>query len=317
MSIDVAKSGIDLDALDPAVRPQDDLFRHVNGKWIDTHEIPADRPMDGAFYALLDLSEERVRAIIEDLAASAETTGTAAKIGALYASFMDIETINAAGIAPIRAELDLIASASNLAELTDVLGALGRTGGASAIGAFVDNDAKDPEQYRVYLMQAGLGLPDEAYYREDAHAETREKYVAHIARMLTLAGVVPPSPSAAAAEAAQRVMTLETELATHHWDVVKDREATLTYNPMTLAELVASAPGFDWVAWRQAMGAPEAAFATLVVREPSFMTGFAAMWADEANFAAWKLWLAYHLITTRAPYLTDEIVEANFDFYSR
>ncbi len=329
MTTEALRSGIDLDALDPATRPQDDLYRHVNGKWLATHEIPADRAIDGSFLTLRDLSEERVRAIIEDLAASSDTQpgSTAAKIGDLFSSFMDTERINELGTSPIAAELALISGATSQAELVGVLGALQRTGGGGAVGMFVDNDAKDPEQYRVYLMQSGLGLPDEAYYREDQYAEVREKYVAHVARMLTLGGVVPSTRIAttpgepvqvteAAREAAERLMALETKLAGHHWDVVKDRDATLTYNPTTLGELAERAPGFDWRAWASAMGAPEAALDALVVREPSFAEGFAELWASEP-LDVWKLWASYRLVTARAPYLTDTIVEANFDFYGR
>jgi len=329
MTTAALRSGIDLDALDPATRPQDDLYRHVNGTWLATHEIPADRAIDGSFLQLRDLSEERVRAIIEDLAAASDTQPgtTAAKIGALFASFMDTERIAELGTTPIAAELALIEGATTQAELVGVLGALQRTGGGGAVGLYVDNDAKDPEQYRVYLVQSGLGLPDEAYYREEQYAQVREAYVAHVARMLTLGGVVPatriapvegePVPvSGAAQDAAARVMAFETELAGHHWDVVKDRDATLTYNPTTLAELATRAPGFDWRAWAAALGAPEAALDALVVREPSFAEGFAELWGSEP-LQDWKLWAAYRLITTRAPYLTDAIVEANFDFYGR
>ena len=324
-----AKSGIDLTALDPAVRPQDDLYRHVNGRWLASHEIPADRSMDGAFYKLRDLSEERVRAIIEDLGAATDAApgSTAAKIGDLYRSFMDIEAVNAAGITPIRGNLDRIAGVTSTSELACLLGAFARTGSVSAFDAFVDNDAADPEQYRVYLVQGGLGLPDEAYYREDQHAEIRAKYVGHIARMLTLGSVVPatriatPTDGAvpiteAGTKAAQRVMTLETKLAGHHWDVVKNRDATLTYNPTTLAGMAEMAPEFNWVGFADALGMPTIARDALVAAEPSFFEGFAQLWASEP-LDDWKLWAQFHLISSSAPYLTDAIVEANFDFYGR
>ncbi|MCB7136356.1 M13 family metallopeptidase [Cellulosimicrobium marinum] len=314
-------SGIDLSALDPAVRPQDDLYRHVNGRWLASHEIPADRAMDGAFRALHDQAELDVRDIITDLGAAvaagdAEVSADAAKVGALYASFMDTDRIEALGTAPLRADMALVAAATTQAELTGVLGALQRTGGGGAVGFWVDNDAKDPERYVVYLHQAGLGLPDEAYYREDQYAPVREKYVPHVARMLSLAGVTSETWGAAPEEAAQRVLALETRLAAEHWDVVRDRDADLTYNPRTLAALADEAPGFDWRAWVLALGAPEGSLDHVVVREPSFATGFAALW-ESAPLEDWKLWALYHLVTARAPYLTDELVEANFDFYGR
>ncbi|HWJ84015.1 MAG TPA: peptidase M13, partial [Cellulomonas sp.] len=306
----MTRSGIDLSALDPDTRPQDDLFRHVNGRWIDSHEIPADRAMDGSFRALHDQAEEQVRDIIADAAASDEAGGVAAKIGAVYASFMDTDAVEAAGTAPLRLDLGIVESATTQAELTGALGALQRTGAGGAIGFWVDNDAKDPETYVVYLNQAGLGLPDEAYYRDKQYAAVLAAYGPHVARMLALAGVDD------AEVAAERVVALETKLAAVHWDVVKDRDADLTYNPTTLSALSESAPGFDWNTWALALGAPAGSLDHVVVREPSFAEGFAALWQSEP-LEDWKAWLTYHVVSDRAPYLTQEIVEANFDFYGR
>ncbi|MCA5893326.1 peptidase M13 [Isoptericola sp. NEAU-Y5] len=313
------RSGIDLTAIDDDVRPQDDLFRHVNGTWLDQHEIPADRAIDGSFLTLRDAAEEHVREIITDAAAAIEAgtaTGDQGKVGALFASFMDTERIQALGTSPLEADLAPVRDATDAAALTRVLGALQRTGGAAALRFWVDNDAKDPEKYVVYLVQAGLGLPDEAYYREDQYASVREAYRPHIARMLAFAGVDEAGWGATPQEAADRVLALETQLATHHWDVVRDRDATLTYNPTALSELAVSAPGFDWDAWVAALGAPAGALDHVVVREPGFATGFASLWST-ASTADWKLWAAYHLVTARAPYLSDDVVEANFDFYGR
>lgn len=314
-----ARSGINLDALDPSRRPQDDLFRHVNGKWIDSYEIPADRARDGAFHALRDQAEEHVREIILEASrateadASSSQASAQAQVGALFSSFMDTARIAALGLAPLQTDLALIRSASSQEELTGALGALQRTGAASAVGFWVDNDANEPDKYVVYLMQSGLGLPDESYYREDQFAEVRDAYVPHIARMLTLGGFVG---SDAADDAARRVLALETKLASHHWDVVRDRDADLTYNPTTLSALVESSSKFDWRAWTHAMRVPEGSFEEIVVREPSFLEGFADLWASEP-LEDWQLWLAYHAISARAPYLTNDLVEANFDFYGR
>lgn len=315
----MTRSGIDLSELDPAVRPADDLFAHVNGHYVATHEIPPDRAIDGSFRTLHDEAQEHVRDIITDLAASAEGAGGTApdderaKIGAAYASFMDTDRIEALGLAPLREDLAVVEAAADKAALTAALGALQRTGAASAVAFFVDNDAKAPERYVVHLTQSGLGLPDEAYYRDPTYAAVLEAYRPHVARMLTLAGWVAPDEADAAAA---HVVGLETRLAAHHWDVVKDRDAELTYNAATLASVAADAPGFDWAAWVAALGAVEGSMDDLVVREPSFATGFAALWASEP-LADWKDWLAYHVVTARAPYLTEELTEANFDFYGR
>ncbi len=313
----MTRSGIDLTALDQAVRPQDDLFAHVNGRWPAEHVLPDDRAYDGALRALHDRAEEQVRDIITDLGAAAPgdaASGEAAKIGALYASFMDTAAIEAAGLAPLAADLGPVAAAGSRDELTAALGALQRTGAGGAVEFWVDNDADDPEVYRVYLTQSGLGLPDESYYSDPQYARFLDAYRPHVARMLRLAGVV--EQESAADELAGRVVALETQLAAHHWDVVKDRDAQLTYNPMTFEQLADRAPGFDWYAWAQALGALPGSLDHVVVREPQYAEGFAALWADRP-LDDWRAWLAYHAVSARAPYLTEELVEANFDFYGR
>ncbi|MCC2315265.1 M13 family metallopeptidase [Cellulomonas xiejunii] len=316
----MTRSGIPLDDLDPAARPQDDLDAYVNGRWIASYEIPPDRAMDGPFRALYDEAERQVLDIITDAAAAAgagDATGVEAKIGALYASFMDTDAVATAGLEPLREDLALVDGATTPAELTVALGTLQRTGAVSAVDLYVDNDAKDPDTYVVHLVQGGLGLPDEAYYREEQHAAVREKYLPHVARMLRLAAPVSEVVAAGDPEdLAARVVALESRLAGHHWDVVKDRDAELTYNPLTLAELAERAPTFDWHAWVAALGAPQDALDRLVVREPSFAEGFASLWA-EVPLADWKAWATYHAVSSRAAYLTDELVEANFDFYGR
>jgi putative endopeptidase len=310
----MTRSGIDTSALDPDVRPQDDLFAHVNGRWIAEHVIPADRAMDGSFRKLHDEAEEHVRVIIEEAGAHAgDADGVEAKIGALYASFMDTEAVEAAGTAPLRADLALVEAATSQAELTGALGALQRTGAGGAVGLYVDNDAKDPERYVVHLYQGGLGLPDESYYRDEQYASVLAAYRPHVARMLTLGAGLGEAEADAAAE---RVVALETKLASHHWDVVKDRDADLTYNALTLDELAQRAPQFDWRAWASALGAPQGSLDQLVVREPSFAEGFAQLWESEP-LDDWKAWLTFHVVSDRAPYLNDELVEANFDFYGR
>ena len=307
------RGGIDLSALDPDTRPQDDLYRHVNGKWIAGHEIPADRAMDGVARALHDQAEEQVREIIAELGARSpggSTQDPAAQVGALFASFMDTTAVETRGLDPIRDELALIDAAATPADLVACLGELHRTGGAGAVGLWVDTDAKDPERYVVHLTQGGLGLPDESYYREEHFAGIRDAYRPHIARMLDLAGI------ADAAAQADLVVDLETQLAASHWDLVRDRDADLTYNPMTIAELSGKAPEFDWRAWTAALGAPAASVDALVVREPDFAIGFASLWAA-APVQQWRAWLRYHLLTARAPLLSDGVVGANFDFYGR
>ncbi|MBI5735043.1 MAG: peptidase M13, partial [Mycolicibacterium neoaurum] len=154
------RSGIDLSFVDSDVRPQDDLFGHVNGRWLDEYDIPADRATDGAFRTLADRAEEQVRDIITS--ASSEDGPDAARIGDLYASFMDTETVARVGVAPLLAELQSIASAEDRVALAVVLGRLQRTGIGGGTGVYVDTDSKDSTRYLLHMSQSGLGLPDES-----------------------------------------------------------------------------------------------------------------------------------------------------------
>ncbi|MDT7654776.1 MAG: putative endopeptidase [Pseudonocardiales bacterium] len=303
-----ALTGLDLQWVDGGTRPQDDLFQHVNGQWLSTHEIPDDRSQDGAFRALRDRAEEDVRAIVEE--AASEPGDDAQRIADLYGSFMDVERIEAAGTAPLRPLLDEIAAAPDRASLAEVLGRRQREGAASLFGAFVSTDAKDSTRYLVHLSQSGLGLPDEAYYREDTYAEIRTAYVEHLTRLAELVGL--PDPGVLAAT----VMELETALAAASWDRVTNRDAEKTYTLMTLAELLEQAPDFDWAPWLEALGAPAGSFDELVVRQPSFVAEAAKLWA-ERPLEQWQAWLAIRTASAFADYLNEAVVQEDFDFYGR
>jgi putative endopeptidase len=300
------ESGLDLRWVDPAVRPQDDLFAHVNGTWLATHVIPDDRAQDGAFRVLRDRAEEDVRAIVEQAGGAPGTESRA--IADLYASFMDVERVEALGVAPLTPLLDEIAGAADRAALAAVLGRRQREGRASLFGAFVSTDAKDSSRYLVHLNQSGLGLPDESYYREDAYAEIRTEYVAHLRRLAALVGL-PESH-------ADTVMELETALAAVSWDRVTNRDAEKTYTLMTLGALRESAPEFDWEPWLAALGAPAGAFDEVVVRQPSFVTAAARLWA-ERPVEQWRAWLAIRTATACADYLHDAVVQEDFAFHGR
>ncbi|MCR6711502.1 MAG: peptidase M13 [Demequina sp.] len=291
-------SGIDAASLSKTIRPQDDFFRYVNGTWLDSHAIPADRAADGTFHKLRDDSEIAVRQIIEEAPEDS-------LVGALYRSFMDEDTLTALGTTPLDSDLAEIDAAESPESLAELLGRLQREGTQGGVGYYVFAAKADPDSNVVYLLQSGLGLPDEAFYREDAHAEVRAKYVEHLARMAQLTGI---------GFDADAVMAVETALAEHHWDVVKTREAELTYNPTTLAKLEADAPGFPWRAWADAIRLPEAAHDLLIASEPSYLSEFARLWSS-LPLEQWKEWLRWKLVASIAPYLTPEISKANFDFY--
>ncbi len=301
-------SGIDLTHLDPAIRPQDDLFVHVNGKWLDEYEIPADRAVDGAFRTLYDKAEEDVKTLIQEAAESGAAHGTdAQKIGDLYSSFMDADAVEAAGLTPIAEELSAVANAADLSELAGVVGRLQRAGVGGAIGQYVDTDAKNSARYLVHFTQSGIGLPDESYYREDSYAEVRAAYLAHVRKMFELAGIDYD---------AQRVFDLETAIAAGHWDVVKRRDAELSYNLVTLGDLRSQHGGFDWAAWISGLQATPEQLAEIVVRQPSFVETLTDLWTSRP-IEDWKAWATWRILHSRAPYLTEAIVAEDFAFFGK
>ncbi|GAA3728893.1 M13 family metallopeptidase [Leifsonia bigeumensis] len=298
-------SGIATDELDPAIRPQDDLFRHVNGKWIDRTEIPSDKARYGSFYLLAEEAEKAVRDIIveaQDAAAGTEER----KFGDLYASFMDearAEELGATPLAPMLAGIDGVTTIEGvLAEL----GRLERTGITGLAQLFVDNDPGNPERYLVFVEQGGLGLPDESYYREEKFAEIRTAYLSFLERMFALAGLDN------AAERARRVFALETDIATHHWDNVASRDSEKTYNLRPWAELA----GPDLTGWLAALDPPKGSFDEVVVRQPSFLEGLGTLLSDD-RLEDWTDWMRWQVIRSSAAYLSSDFVNANFEFYGR
>ncbi|KMO69483.1 M13 family metallopeptidase [Mycolicibacterium obuense] len=302
------KSGIDLRYVDGDARPQDDLFGHVNGRWLAEYQIPADRATDGAFRTLYDRAEEQIRDLITEAAQAHAPDGTdQQRIGDLYASFMDEQTIRERGLAPLLEELALVDAADSPQALARLLGELQRTGVGGGTGVYVDTDSKDSTRYLLHMTQSGIGLPDESYYRDEQHAEILAAYPRHIAAMFALVYGGDHNDSASA------IVALETKLAAAHWDVVKRRDADLTYNLRTLAEVADEAPGFDWAGWLAALGTTPT---EVVVRQPDYLTAFAALWEGE-SLESWKAWLRWRLIHARASLLTDELVAEDFAFYGR
>ena len=314
MTVQTARSGIDLSHIDTAVRPQDDLFGHVNGRWLRDYAIPADRATDGAFRVLYDRAEEQVRELITGAASvSAEGATDEQRIGELYASFLDEESVERRGLTPLLEELAQIDSAQDRDSLARVLGRLQRTGVGGGVGLYIDTDSKDSSRYLVHLSQSGLGLPDESYYRDEQHAAILGAYPAHISAMFAL---VYGGTAEQYADRAGRIVALETALAAAHWDVVRRRDADLTYNLRAFADLPAAAPGFDWTGWIDGLGITADAIGELIVRQPDYLTAFAQAWSGEA-IADWQDWARWRLIHARAAVLTRALVDEDFSFYGR
>ncbi|KQS01117.1 MULTISPECIES: M13 family metallopeptidase [Microbacterium] len=306
MSADL-RSGLELGELSTEIRPQDDLFRHVNGAWLDRTAIPDDKARWGSFHLIAEQAEKDVAAIITE-SQQAEPGTEARKIGDLYASFMDTERIAAASLAPISAQLARIDAIGSVEDLLIAIGELERDGVRGLIDLYVEPDPGNPTRYVPFLVQGGLFLPDESYYRLENFGETRIAYREHIERLLGLVDVTD------AAAQADRIVALETEIAAAHWDNVRSRDAVATYNLKTWDE-VQSLVGVDLEPWRSALapGHPDA-FAEVVVQQPSFLEGLGALLVD-AHLEGWKSWLRYAIVHGSAPFLTEEIVAENFSFY--
>jgi putative endopeptidase len=309
-TLDDAREGMDL-----SVRPQDDLFGHVNGHWYDTTEIPADKGSWGPFLMLADAAEIQVRDIIEELAERVVAgeqglDGDAMRIACLYASFMDEATVDRLGTAPIQPLLDAVESLRDVHDLAAFLGEFEQVGGSGPFGVYVDVDAKDSDRSLINVVQGGLGLPDESYYHDEKFAEIREKYVDFLTRMFTLVG----RPDAAADAAT--VMAVETRLSQGHWERAETRDVDKTYNLLTLAELKDLCPAFEWEAFIRNLGGSEATIAEVCVRQPSYFEHLSAA-LEEVPIEQWRVWLAMRVVRTGAPYLPADFVETNFDFYGR
>ncbi|TWD56380.1 endothelin-converting enzyme [Arthrobacter sp. AG367] len=300
-------SGIDLSTIDHTVRPQDDLYQHVNGAWLKATEIPDDRPLEGTFTALRDGSEIAVRDIIEEAAAKgADASGIERKIGGLYNSFMDEATVEGKGMEPIRGRLGDVFATGTAADLIALAGRLFRADVGGLFYIYPAPDAGNPDRVLLYTGQGGLGLPDESYYREEKFAPIVAAYTAHVQKMFELAGVADPHG------AAGRVVELETKLASHHWDNVTLRDPQKTYNLKTAEEANALFPLL--ATWFDAAGIDADKRTEIVVSTPDFFTGAAGL-LDEVPVATWQEWLAMRVISAAAPYLSAAFVDANFAFY--
>ena len=311
-------SGIDRFHMSPDVRPQDDLFEHVNGRWLATAEIPQDRARYGSFDMLRESAEESVRALIEKAAEQQPTLDSAeGKVGALFASFMDEERVEAQGTGPAVDPLRAVAGITTPSEVARVAGALQREGLDGIVHVWVTADAGNPEEYIAYLHQGGIGLPDEAYYTDAEHGDVREAYRAYLGRLLELgAGALTEAGLELGEGAVDRVYALEERIAAAHWDRVAARDAVRSYTRLSAAELAEQTPGWDWAAWATGLGASETDLAHVVARQPDVLAAVGAA-LTEVPLADWQAFLAVRVLDGLAPYLSGELVEAHFDFHGR
>ena len=305
-------SGIELANFDRSVKPQDDFYRWVNGTWLETKEIPADKSNYGSFTKLHDEAQEQLRAIIEESAAAKAAKGTdEQKVGDFYASFMNVERVNKLGAKPLAVELARIDAMQSTADIAALHGYLARINVDSIFGSFVYQDAKQPDVYTIYFSQAGLGLPNRDYYLEadnEKFASIRKAYVAHIEKMLNMAGV------ANAAAGAKKIMALETRMAEAHWTNVDSRNISKTYNKYALTDLGELTPNFSWPAMFAEAGIDTAKFDSVIISQPSTFKAMSDLIAS-TPLSTWKIYYKWHTISDAAPFLSQDFVDENFAFY--
>ena len=306
------KPGIDVAELDSAIRPQDDFWSYVNGKWIARTEIPPDKARWGSFVVLAEESRENVRKIIEDLSRSTDLQdgSPAQQIRDVYNSFMDIEHLNTLGAAPLKKELAAIDAIEDRAGVADYFARMSRHAISHPVGVWIDQDSKNTDEYISFVTQSGLGLPDRDYYFEegDKFDHIREQYLVYAAKMFELAGVDDGR------ERAQACYDLEKSLAEHQWTRVQNRDRDKTYNKFAKEDFSERAGAFPWN--RYWAGSGLGGQTHFVVRQPDYVAAFAKQFA-EIDLAAWKDYLKLRVISDAAPYLSDPFFAAHFEFYSR
>lgn len=303
-------SGIDTSAFDPAVRAQDDFYGHINGKWMQSTQIPSSKASWGTYLQLRETAQEQVRTILDEAVRNPGPAGSEGrKIADLYQSFTNQKERDAVGINPLQPDLLRIAALQDRKDLPALMAYLNRIGVTTPLSLSIYQDAKDATRYAVYASQDGLGLPDRDYYLQDDDSRlmtARKAYRAHIKKLLSFSGDKLPDDNADA------VIALETALAKLQWTRVESRDAVKTYNPVRFDKLSELAPGFGWQSYLDAIGLTGKTD-YLVVRQPTYFTAMARL-IDDTPIATWRSYFTAHLIASYAQYLSQAIVDERFEF---
>lgn len=300
--------GIDLEQMKAGVSAGADFARHVNGEWLDTYDIPADRASFGIFTALAERSTEQINSIITDLSEKAAAPNSLEqKVGDYYSTWMDVDNLNSKGSSPLTPYLDEIASISTPDELMLALGDIHAT---APFGVGILPDPADPSRYTLFAGQAGLGMPDREYYLSDEPrlVEFRTAYRDYIIKIQNLAGIDNAEAKADA------IIAIETQLAEVHWTPAESRDIQKIYNPMTPEQLAELAPEFNWALVLDNLGL--ASVPSIVVAQPSAIQASAKIIAD-TPMDTWKDYLAFHFINSNAANLCERFDNANFEFFSK
>jgi putative endopeptidase len=296
--------GVDLTARDLTVKPGDSFFDYANGGWYKTAQIAPDQPIAGVGLDLYQLTQAQLRAVIEDSARGAQTE-TAKKVGGLYASFMDEARLEQLDAAPLKASLAKVTAVRTPAEMARQMGETHGRMGSSIFTFGVIPDPKGPKVYTAAVGVGGMGLPDRDYYLTDQFKAQRDAYRDYVAATLALAGYAEPQKAAA------DILALETRIAEASWSKTEQRDPNKAYRPMTLAQLMAHAPGFDWDAFLAGVGAPKVD--RLIVSQDSAFPKVARIVA-EMPLATYQAWQAFHIADQASPYLSKRFVDNKFAF---
>ena len=303
-------SGIDPKGFDRSVRVQDDLFMHVNGTWLKHTPIPSDKSNYGSFIVLLDEAQVKIRAIIEEAAASGSEVGSEAqKIGDFFLSYMNEEIIDKRGIEPLRAELDRIDQIASKEQLFPYFGHTQQIGVGSPVGFYVSVDAKNSSQYLAAIMQSGTTLPDRDYYLKDdpKYLEARAALKEYVNRLFELAKLD-------AGDAAEAILNIETKLAKAKWTRTELRNAEKRYNKFTVADFSKETPNIPWAAFFDSAGA--SGLVDINVMTPSFFVDLEKTIAD-VSLEDWKKYLRFNLLDSYASVLPKPFVDASFELHSK
>ncbi|HEY3493076.1 MAG TPA: M13-type metalloendopeptidase [Polyangiaceae bacterium] len=305
--------GIELQNGDASVKPGNDFYRSVNGRWLSTYQLKPDEMRYGAFVKLQYRSEDQVKAIVDEISSRPNAPGSIEqKIADYFKSYLDKAALNAKGIAPLKGELDRIAAIKDQKGLVEAFGRAELAETNSPIGAGVDVDRRNPDRYLLNVGQSGLGLPDRSFYLEDSFKQIVTAYEAHIATMLGFTGM----KEADAKAAASAVVKLETEIAKIHWPRTELRNVDKTNNVYTLKKLETEVAGYPWRSHFKGAGIDPKVLAELNVLTPSALSPLAKL-VSQTPLATWKTYLTYHAVRGHAPLLGDAIDNANFAFFGK
>jgi putative endopeptidase len=301
-------SGIEMQYVDASVRPQDDPYRYLNGKWLDSFQIPADKATYGAFNYVDDKTQEQLRAIVDSLAGAAPADPDARKLADLYASFMDEPRLEALKLKPLASTFAAIDALKSKKDIPALIARFNAMGIDAPYDCDVTPDPKDSTHYIFTVAQSGLGMPDRSYYLEDDPklTEIRAKYVKHVETLLAMAGERHAHEDAAA------ILKLETSIAQHQWTRVENRDPVKTYNKVAVGDLAHLMPGYDWPRYLE-RARLAGKVDSILVRQPNYLTGLDGLIA-ETPLPAWKSYFKWQALSAAAPYLSKAFVDERFAF---